>query len=294
MLVLHVLLLASAQPALKLVLVFVPHALQVTNFLVEFVQLYVLLLLIVPLAQLMSDNAILVLLTITGRVMSVSPVVMVNMPPLDQLPQLPQLPASLAMIATVLHVQDLDHSNAQSVAPTPIWTLPLAWLALLEHSELPLVQFKPLIVMVLVLMLPIVKLVLTVEPLPVLPVTQDSSWTQPRKLAVHVMILNVILVLALLQDNAQFAKILLLTLLSMVSVFSTLSLLLTKSKQLEESLPALNSMVLLPCLNPWVERAFSLIKWLLFSVLKLTKLESTVLRKVQSLLDSQFSLLIPQ
>jgi len=245
------------------------------------------LLIIVPLvAQPLPQHAPLVLLTLTGSLLSVLPAVMVNTPLLEQLPQPPQLPASLVMIATVLNVKELEPSNALSVPPTTTWMSALVLPAQLENGQLLVSQ----LVLVLVTT-PIAKAVLMLAPPPVLPATPDTSWTQQPTLVLSVLILNVILVLAVLKDNAHFARILRLTPLPMVFARPTLSLSL--SRKMEELLPPLYSVVLLPCLNPWVERVTSLPKWLTFLVLMLLKLKSSVSLKVQSSFCSRFTPFLP-
>lgn len=70
--------------------------------------------------QLLLHNAPLVLLTLTGQVQFVLPVVILNILRLDQLKQLPPLLASLVMIATVSHATEPDSSNALDALLTTI------------------------------------------------------------------------------------------------------------------------------------------------------------------------------
>jgi len=217
----------------------------------------------------------------------VLPVILVN----TLLPeQLPQLTASLALTLAVSHVLEVQSSHALNVPPTTIWIPMLVLLAPKENSHL-LIQMLSVIVLIVKLVVLFALQLLLVHALPAKP---DMLMTQLPKLAPLVMTVIVLLAITVMQDNAQFAKILKTTWLLMVFAWTSLLIPISRQLQLEDSLPPFHSLVLLNCLTLWVEVAISLRKWLLSLAFQSLKLKSSWLLKVQSSLHSRFTLLIPQ
>jgi hypothetical protein len=241
------------------------------------------LLAVLVLLQLTSEHASLVLLTITWRVPHVLNVRMVPIP-LALL-----LPAQLVLILVVLTALDLDCSNVPLV---PLITIRIALILIVllvvmesTHQRVPQVHQMSLVPLVL---WPIARPALVILALSAL---LDTGWTQqhPHSHVMLVMILPTVLpVLAAVLPNAQLARMLLLTPLSMVFVSPSLMPLFLPLK-LEESWLSLVLLVTLLITLQLVELTTSLTQLPTFSVLVSPKLKFSVLFKVQSLLNSEFT-----
>lgn len=243
--------------------------------------LSVLVLIVVLALQLPSQHALIAQLAIACKTPHVLHVLMVPIPPLAL------HPAQVVLILVVQPALEVDYSNVPHVLLTTI-AIPVPVIVLLVQMDTSQLkeQVEQLLLLVPLVAILVAKLVLLLAQVSALLVCLDTCCPQPT-LVVLALILTVILALALMPTNAQFARIL--TPLPMV--FARRPLPIPPSVKLEESPPLLSSMVTLLVITlHLVELVTSLIKSPMLLAFNPIKLKLSVLSKVQSSLSSRLTL----